>query len=566
MENSNTQVGSTNTGSKSQKNKKVMLISAVIVIAIVIAVIVKIINSYGTDKALLDSDNENVILYYSKNEEIIIQLNNEIFNLGNGSVGDNGADFDLEKVYALIDDSQNDTEKLYLLNNKVKTEIADDVHAATISDDGSQLAYLKNMDGTNYTGTLFVHNVATAEANRITDDVLHAVLSPDGNTVMYSVFESEDKWSSYYKIGDNEPVKIGEQLILFALSNEAQYIYYAKSNDPLDKNEIGTLYVQSKNETMKLNNNIALDDHYMSDTYNDNGSSLIFNKDYTEVLVSSEEQSIYSKGMKFANKVSETGIMNIVNKNIKNKKDQRYDAASTLGIEVLTYDVAHLNDLVYRSNNKEIVIFDGKGNIKNIFDDCTSRMNDCSSNNLAIVGNDLFYNNPIMGVSGKFNVVDNVHEEVKVVNADIDDQPLFFEDFLQSKDSKITYLIDKHGIFKVGKDSKVELIFANRDAGEFIWDYYISRGTSNLYYTIYKDGKASLFVMNTIGEKKQIADDAQDIIGTPDGTLYYFRKGDQEGKFNLYRSNKEGTFDLINADIEAYGVSSSYGNSRNSQT
>ncbi len=128
--------------------------------------------------------------------------------------------------------------------------------SCSISNDGSLIAYITpNTNEKPYIGTLFIYDTVSGEAHMICQDAFVSTagtiqISPSGDTVAYVKNYDEEEYTydcCYYK--DGEETVIGQNMDVWAISDDAEYIYYA-IEDPESYSSIFAVYSKSKGEVI----------------------------------------------------------------------------------------------------------------------------------------------------------------------------------------------------------------------------------------------------------------------------------------------------------------------------
>jgi hypothetical protein len=165
-----------------------------------------------------------------------------------------------------------DVERPYYVSAEHLLTLKNAVNQYQISDNGQYIIYTTHF-GTDY--YLYLYDVKRDKEERILsskDSVIsNLYVMNDGKTVSYIAVPSKDfeaNESYVMKIGE-EPVLIGKNIIVHAMSENAEYIYYSEI---ILNEDIGPFYVRYRGKDTKLMDEMTQPYH--------------FNRDYTEVLVS----------------------------------------------------------------------------------------------------------------------------------------------------------------------------------------------------------------------------------------------------------------------------------------
>lgn len=126
-----------------------------------------------------------------------------------------------------------DGEMTVIRNGKVKEADVDEAKYVQVSLYGDTIAFLTDVetDKKNYEtfGTLNLYYTKSGKVKEIAEDVLvdSVVLSPNGETVAFvSDYDASDDFKGYYSVKGKEPVEVGKEQQVFAIADDAKYIYY----------------------------------------------------------------------------------------------------------------------------------------------------------------------------------------------------------------------------------------------------------------------------------------------------------------------------------------------------
>lgn len=188
----------------------------------------------------------------------------------------------------------NENDELVILKEGkvIKTGI-DEVNGVVISQHGDTLVYFTDCESVSYyvteydyndyikVGTLNLYDIKKKTSIEIAEEVVvsSAVLSPDGRTVAFvAEYDATDDFKGFYSVNGKEPVEVGKEKRVFAISDKAKYVYYT---------DVDRVYVQKKNKEEKLANDIR----YVEVLLNaDNTEMLFFNEDKTYITVNGGEK------------------------------------------------------------------------------------------------------------------------------------------------------------------------------------------------------------------------------------------------------------------------------------
>ncbi|MCD7904199.1 MAG: hypothetical protein LUG24_01155 [Clostridiales bacterium] len=164
--------------------------------------------------------------------------------------------------------------------------LAQGVISCSISNDGSLVAFVTpNSEEKQYIGSLFAYNTVTKSWATVCQDVFVSTagtiqISPSGDVVAYVKNYDDEALTydcCYYK--DGEETVIGQNRDVWAISDNADYIYYAVE-DAESYSSIFCVYTQDKGE-------VVLDESSYNNFY--------LNLDYSECVytLGREEEPLY---------------------------------------------------------------------------------------------------------------------------------------------------------------------------------------------------------------------------------------------------------------------------------
>jgi len=152
-------------------------------------------------------------------------------------------------------------DELFVVNNKKIVSITDDYVDLVLSVNGDYLLVV------DYDGVLTVYNTKNGEGTEISEDVNYYCMSPDGKSVVYSVYDSGDSVAYLFKGKDS--IELGENLTPLAVSNGAKLIYC------IDEEKDALCTVDTKGNTEKIAGDIYWNTFYM----NQDHTQMIFQAD-----------------------------------------------------------------------------------------------------------------------------------------------------------------------------------------------------------------------------------------------------------------------------------------------
>ena len=228
--------------------------------------------------------------------------------------------------------------ELVVFNGKDTMTVEDEVYDFKISDNGSKVIYLADVDTDDATGTLYSYDVSSQKSEEIADGVTTQVgiaLSPDGKSIGYSAdvktddFGYTESFMGYVVKDGGEAVELGENMSPVVISDKATYIYYLE----IDLEDSDTTLFVSKND-----NEVKLDKLEDDNTF-------YFNKDYSELLYVNDGSTYRSIGGADAEKVSSDAITSIL---LPRQTNASYEYDSSY---VMRLDVASLKDRAVTINS-----------------------------------------------------------------------------------------------------------------------------------------------------------------------------------------------------------------------
>ncbi len=165
-------------------------------------------------------------------------------------------------------------ERLYVVNDQDQILLDYNVESVLVSQDGSSVAYIK--DVTKDIGELHLYHVNTNTSIRLALDVSNDnyVLSPDGDSIAYvKITEGGLKKELYVSIDGKEPKKFDSGQIPFAISNHGKFLYvYGENGFQLIMN---LKTIQLGNEFSTANGGIIFNRDLSQVIYSDGGTSYI---------------------------------------------------------------------------------------------------------------------------------------------------------------------------------------------------------------------------------------------------------------------------------------------------
>jgi len=239
--------------------------------------------------------------------------------------------FDGKTVGFAMDTDDDGFFTFVLFNGKDTMTVEEEVYDFKISDNGSKVIYLADVDTDDYTAKLFSYDVASQTSEEIADGVSTLVgiaLSPDGKSIGYAADVETDDYGSiesfmgYVIKNGGEAEELGENKSPVVLSDKADYIYYVE----IDLEDSDTTFYVSKN-----GNEVKLDKL-------EDDSTFYFNKDFTELIYVNDGATYKSIGGADAEKISSDALTSIL---LPRQTNASYTYDSSF---VQRIDVASLKD------------------------------------------------------------------------------------------------------------------------------------------------------------------------------------------------------------------------------
>lgn len=279
------------------KNKFVLLgVGALVLVIILISVIsavAKADNGYIEAERSLKVSTEN---YNEKDEKVVIFSNDKkLEETMPGYVAESSAySFDLNTAAYII---SYDRALYTLVGSKLKKVDTENVENFELSVTGGGLAYIKvdDDDESNDNNELY-HYVIGKKPIKVSDNVSEYVISPDGKSVVYTIYDSDDDKTTTYFFNGKKSQKISSsKLSLQGMSNNGKYIYVTIKNDDGET----FLHVLGKNGNITKLHNVD-----STVTYYNKQNIVYFNYDHTQVLFHSDGATYISTNGKKAVKIS----------------------------------------------------------------------------------------------------------------------------------------------------------------------------------------------------------------------------------------------------------------------
>ena len=262
-------------------NKKPLLIAviAVAVLAVLAAGAYIAFNYFSNSNSGSSSDKPSYLLVIKGEDEVQIYAGDKkpvsIDGRADRSVYTN----DGRKVAVSIDVDENGLGELWYSDGKKAEDIAGSVYNFAFSASGTRIAYLTDYDYESGVGDLYVYDIQTKKSEQIAQEAsTDFTLSPDGKSIGYTSDISiddngyVDSYKGYLCINGGKAEEIGDNLYVFAISNDAKYVYYVET-DPASP-DTGDLYIRHG----KTDDKIGSVNLYSAFYLNNDCSELVFVK------------------------------------------------------------------------------------------------------------------------------------------------------------------------------------------------------------------------------------------------------------------------------------------------
>ena len=262
-------------------NKKPLLIAviAVAVLAVLAAGAYLAFNYFSNSGSGSSSDKPSYLLVIKGEDEVQIYAGDKKPVTIDGRADRSVYTNDGRKVAVSIDVDENGLGELWYSDGKKAEDIADSVYNFAFSASGTRIAYLTDYDYESGVGDLYVYDIQTKKSEQIAQEAsTDFTLSPDGKSIGYTSDISiddngyVDSYKGYLCINGGKAEEIGDNLYVFAISNDAKYVYYVET-DPASP-DTGDLYIRHG----KTDDKIGSVNLYSAFYLNNDCSELVFVK------------------------------------------------------------------------------------------------------------------------------------------------------------------------------------------------------------------------------------------------------------------------------------------------
>jgi len=502
-----TQGSSTNSPGK---KKLVKLIGSGIIVVIVLVALFFVWKDGGSKSNFTQ---KQTIVRYSVDGQDTVVMNGQKFDVEEDLWGLSES-LDSSAIAVMTYDESSETRALWYLNGKDQpVKVADDIGNFVISDDGNKIAYITDVDEDFEYGTLRLFDGSKSEI--IDHDVYAGYfhLSPDGNSIVY--LKDLEEMNAYVKNGSKSPEKLGDYVFPFAVSNNAKYIYYMELDE--DNEEIGHLYVQKGKDQTRLRSNVSVED-----------LTLLFNQDYSQVLISEDGRSYLSNDAKESIPVTRSELIFTVDE----------VASRSWGLpeyewwkdSFRVFAVSDLTSPLFHNDSGDIVSIDRSGNSETLVSEAWDAYVTADHNKVVYIDE----RERLIRRSLK-----NPGEEAEIISRDV-------MTFLTTDDAKVIYYLDyNNDLYVVKGSSEPKLLMMDVD-------YPIDLtpdGKQVIFMSDYRYEGGNLYFSKNGGEPKKIAEDVYTFVITEQGM--FFAKDYDEGYFDLYFTSNFSSSELIGSEAES---------------
>lgn len=263
---------------KNKHRKLKLFIAGIVILAGIFVVIFTVINqSYTQEETSYVRVSQNSILPFSfmvngSDTVVLFQLDGDAPQMIKKSPRYLQSLSMSREVVALATGSDHE---LYVATDQDLISVDFNVETAVVSQDGTGVAYVKNV--TNEVGDLYLYDVRSKKSRKVSSEVsLHDYrLSPDGESIAYCKVQKPGlQFDLYVSIDKKESKMIASEEKPVGISNQGTYLYAMGEKG---------FYLFQDEKMVKLGND-----------YNEAGTNLMFNRDYSQVLYFEEGKSYLS--------------------------------------------------------------------------------------------------------------------------------------------------------------------------------------------------------------------------------------------------------------------------------
>lgn len=377
---------------------------------------------------------------------------------------------------------------------------ADNYSPLLISANGASVLYVKD-------NILYLYNALENKSDRIVEEPNDFTLSPDGKSILYSVYNSKNETEGYiWNNGETTKLDGSRGISSIAIANNAKYAYYTKLNDDYSS----SLYVYSGNDSIKLSSNCYF-------------YSFMLNYNCSEILYQTDNGTFISEKGTDAQKVSAAYLSALIS-----------PYSAEIGSSQYIYDIDSFK-------NKAFISYDSNKYTQDIrYITCEQKVwdsekiaTDISSANTStdlrsmiyLKNNKLYYIKDIRnGSNGSVELADDIQTFISTKDLSFcytvdEDKTLYYVDEKGSKKISDDIDIDNYGN-AYGINSEENIFFISDD----------------VLYTAYKKGA-----------REKISDNVCYIINE-NGCILYIEQNDDDLK--VYANTKGTNFDCIIKNLD----------------
>lgn len=476
-------------------------------IGVVAIIILLLVMMPGGSKYLKSSNAYNMLFYVDSGSYVVLTPENGTIDLD--------VEDDIDRIsYSmggtemafLADFFSIDGGTLYFMEGQTVTEVSDGVYSFLLNAEGNAIAYLADYgeDG----GDLYLYDCKKKSKEKVAKEVYSIeAISPDGKSVGYiASYRNYDNYRGFISINGREPESVGKNCRPFAVSNNGKYVYYERYGNDAD-----TLYVKAGKDDIKLGK---------YDSY-----SAFLNRDYSEILFSSEGRTYISAKGKDKIKVSNSNIRWLLKPAAM--AYVQYGTIMVYGLDSFAGKVAVGDDNSLFYINKDF---------------SSERISSGVSSNVLIsddMNTVLYANN-----RGSLFKVENLKKSFEPVEIGEDLEVVRFQATSDMK--KIYYVNEDDDLYYIRGKSKPKNIAHD------VEDILMNTKDDRLYFLEdFRRDSGTLYTTKN-GSKKQAVENADEVASIQlygDKVIYF--EGDYNG-FTLYISESPTKFEKLLEDIDYF--------------
>lgn len=290
----------------------ILIPAIVVVVGVVIAITLFAGNlggggAVGSRNDILMTDS---ISFFREDGRTVVAVNNEETFTVNGEHSWSRQSMDGRAAILVTDHDWEFGGTLWLVTAAGATRIADDVIHSVIAPSGDGVLYLTDFDDRNDVATLYLYDVESGRSRRLSNEAFHTwegtttMISPDGRSVGFVVEEADDILMGYLVI-NGEIERLGENTIAIAIADNGRYVYFMRMRER-DRDRTWSLYVRSGDDEERLVRDI------------DMGINLLFNQDLSQVILSVDGRALLSRNGGEIERLGNQSIHGVVQSQVAN--------------------------------------------------------------------------------------------------------------------------------------------------------------------------------------------------------------------------------------------------------